>query len=318
VLIYLDDILVMSSSPEEHERHLREVLHRLHNARLYCKLKKCHFNKAELPFLGHVVGRDGIRVDPRKTAALKEMPAPTNVSGVRSFLGLAQYFRRFLHKLAERVAPLTELTSPKTAWRWGEAEQQAFDWVKEALSTPPVLAQPDFAKPFVVTSDASNVGIAAVLEQDERPVAFESRKLSPAEQRYTTTEAEMLAVVYSLRTWRCYLEGGGQFLVRTDHNPNTYFDTKPELSRREARWQEYLSQFDFRWQYLPGKSNLVADALSRAPIPHLAVMLRPAILAAIGTRRSTHPSPATDRGMRPCCAGPLRVRRALSGTASDL
>ena len=266
VLVYLDDVLVLSRTPEEHETHLRELLARLRQWKLYAKAAKCDFNKPELKFLGHIVGRDGLKVDPAKTAALRDMAPPTDVSALRSFLGLANYFRRFLKDYAKRVAPLTSLTGAKAVWRWGSAEQEAFDWVKQALTDPPTLAAPDFRKPFTVTVDASIVGIGATLEQEGRPVAYESRKLSPAERNYITTDQELLAVVHALRVWRCYLENGCEFLVRTDHNPNTYFSSKAQLSRREARWAEFLSGFTFKWQYLPGKTNAVADVLSRQPV----------------------------------------------------
>jgi hypothetical protein len=140
----------------------------------------------------------------------------------------------------------------------------------------------------VVTTDVSDVGIGAVLEQEGRPVTFVSRKLSAAERNYTTTERELLAVVHALRTWRCYVEGGQRFMVKTDHNPNTYFATKAMLSRREARWSEYLQWFDFARQYKPGVENAVADALSRAPMGIPVVRSRPRALA-ITTRSATRP-----------------------------
>lgn len=275
LLIYLDDLIVFSRSAEEHEVHLRQVLSRLREHRLYAKAKKCEFNMKELPFLGHIVGRDGIKVDPRKTAAIQAWPVPKGQSEVRSFLGLANYFRRFLDRYAIKVAPLTDLLGQKVAWDWNEKCQEAFEWVKHALSTAPVLKLPEPDKPFTVVTDASEVGLGAVLLQDGRPVAYESRKLKPAEKNYTTTEKEMLGVVHAMRTWRCYLEGGGEILILTDHNPNTYFDSKPMLSRREARWAEFLSSFHFRFQYKPGKENTAADALSRIVPVGVMVLTKP-------------------------------------------
>ncbi|HEY9805774.1 MAG TPA: RNase H-like domain-containing protein, partial [Candidatus Obscuribacterales bacterium] len=147
-----------------------------------------------------------------------------------------------------------------------------------------MLAFPDPSKPYTVTVDASDIGLGAVLEQDGRPVAFESRKLIPAERNYHATDRELLAVVHALRVWRCYLEGGQQFEVKTDHNPNTHFQDKPMLSRREARWSEFLQQFDFKWKYKPGKENVVADSLSRMPLGLLVVRIPRPVLAAITTR----------------------------------
>ena len=271
VLIYLDDVLVYSRTAAEHEEMLEEVLKRLRRHKLYAKASKCNWNKPELPFLGHIVGRHGTKVDPAKVAAVAEWPRPKSLTELRSFLGLANYFRRFMRGYAQHTSPLNQLLSGsalKQGWQesaWGMAQQQAFDWVKNTLTTAPTLASPDYSKPFVVTTDASVLGIGAVLEQDGRPVAFESRGLIDAETRYTTTEQEMLAVVHALKVWRCFLEGGAKFVVRTDHNPNTFFSTKLQLSRREARWSEFLQQFDFEWQYMPGKTNAVADPLSRHP-----------------------------------------------------
>jgi hypothetical protein len=301
VLVYLDDILVYSKTWEEHERILEEVLRRLRANRLFLKRSKVLLNQTEVTFLGHRVGRQGIQPDPAKVAAVKEFPRPKSVTDLRSFLGLANYFRRFIQGYATRVLPLQALLSGKAlkhGWReesWGPDQEKAFEWVKQALTSAPVLAVPDLSKPFQVTIDASVEGIGAVLEQEGRPVAFESRKLTDAEVRYTTTEQEMLAVVHALRVWRCYLEGGQAFLVRTDHNPNTYFGTKPMLSRREARWSDFLAQFNFQWQYVPGKTNVVADALSRAPRGRLQITLRRPVLAAM-TRARVERAKATQQG----------------------
>ena len=251
------------------------------------------------------MGRHGTKVDPAKVAAVAEWPRPQSLTELRSFLGLANYFRRFMQGYAQHTAPLNKLLSGaalKQGWQesaWGEAQQIAFDWVKRTLTSAPTLASPDPNKPFVVTTDASVLGIGAVLEQEGRPVAFESRALTAAETRYTTTEQEMLAVVHALKAWRCFLEGGAKFVVRTDHNPNTFFSTKLQLSRREARWSEFLQQFDFDWQYVPGRTNAVADPLSRhpreaagqAPVPGqagaltLSVCIRQRVLAGLTKRQ---------------------------------
>jgi hypothetical protein len=268
VLVYLDDILIVGKDADCHLRTLGEVLERLEAHGLKAKPEKCELNTPELGFLGHVVGRDGIKPDPKKVAAVRDWPVPTSVTELRQFLGLSNYFRRFLEGYAGKVACLTAMTGggAKAAWGpWTEECQQAFEWVKQALTTAPVLAPPDHSKPFQVTVDASDVGLGAVLMQEGRVVAYESRKLSPAEARYTITEREMLAMVHALRVWRCHLEGGLRFEVRTDHKPNTFFDSKAELSRREARWLEFLSQFDYTWTYTPGKENVIADPLSRMP-----------------------------------------------------
>ncbi|GJP48756.1 hypothetical protein CLOM_g8031 [Closterium sp. NIES-68] len=264
VLVYLDDILVYSKTEAEHTQHLKWVLGKLREHKYFARLWKCHFYKRELEYLGHIVGNNGLKVDPKKVTAVQEWPVPQDVGQVRSFLGLANYFRRFLENYSTIVAPLTALTRKGWAWEWTSECQQAFEEVKRRLTSAPVLVLPDPGKPYEVVTDASTVGIGAVLLQEGRPVAFESRKLSPAEQRYTTTEQELLAVVHALRTWRCYLEGV-DFVVTTDHCPNTYFSTQTTLTRRQARWAELLSGFTFEIRYRAGATNL-ADPLSRQPI----------------------------------------------------
>lgn len=264
VLVYLDDILVFSKTESEHLEHLRKALTLLREHQLYAKLSKCDFGKTEVEFLGHILGKDGLRVDPKKTAAVRDWQVPKNVGEVRSFLGLANYFRKFIRAYSNMVAPLTNLTRKDTLFAWSASCQVAFDRVKEALTNAPVLRVPDVSRPFEVICDASGIGLGAVLMQDGQPVAFESRKFNPAERNYAPIEQELLGVIHALGTWRCYLEGGGPFVVVTDHKPNTFFQSQPRLSPRQVRWMEFLSRFHFTWQYRPGHTN-VADPLSRDP-----------------------------------------------------
>ncbi|CAI7733474.1 unnamed protein product [Closterium sp. NIES-53] len=263
VLVYLDDILVYSKTEEEHTQHLKWVLGKLREHKFFAWLWKCHFYKRELEYLGHLVGNDGLKVDPKKLAAVQQWPVPQDVGQVRSFLGLANYFRRFLENYSSVVAPLTALTRKGNAWQWTDQCQKAFEEVKTMLTNAPVLALPDPSKPYEAVTDASTVGIGSILLQEGRPVAFESRKLSPAEQRYTTSEQELLAIVHALRTWRCYLEGV-DFVVTTDHCPNTYFATQATLTCRQARWAEILGGFTYDIRYRAGSTNM-ADPLSRQP-----------------------------------------------------
>lgn len=264
-VVYLDDILIFSRTPEEHEKHLETVLHILEREGLYAKLKKCDFNKSELLYLGHIVGADGIKVDPAKISCIRDWPRPTNVHELRSFLGLANYFRRFVMAYSIRAAPLTKLTGKNSQWEWTDRCQQAFEGLKYDLTHSPVMISPDPDKPFEVITDACGTGLGAVLLQDNKPVAFESRKFNPAEQKYTTTEQELLASVHAMTVWRCFLEGatGGITLV-TDHHPNTCLPTQPMLNRRQARWSELLQRYHFKWVYRPGRQN-VADPISRIP-----------------------------------------------------
>ena len=264
VLVYLDDILIFSKDEEEHKEHLRKVLTVLREHKLFAQPAKCSFFTKEISYLGHLVGEGGLRVDPHKVAAVKDWAVPQDVHQLRSFLGLTNYFRKFLEGYSTIVAPLTSLTKKTEQWKWTQECQRAFEAVKKLLITAPVLALPDPDKAYVVTTDASDYGIGGVLTQEDHPVAFASRKLSPAELNYTTSEKEMLAVVYALMEWRCYLEGK-LFTVITDHNPNIYFHTQQHLSRRQARWSELISSFTFDFQYRPGRTN-VADSLSRNPV----------------------------------------------------
>jgi hypothetical protein len=187
-LVYLDDILVFSKTLDEHKAHLKEVLELIRSHKLFCKLSKCYFLKRELEYLGHLVGERGIRVNPKKVEAVNQFPRPTTVSELRSFLGLANYFRKFIPKYASVAAPLTRQTGKNATLEWDQACDTAFAELKRLLTIAPVLALPDPDKSFVIESDASIVGIGAVLLQDGKPVAYESRKLCPAEKNYTTTE----------------------------------------------------------------------------------------------------------------------------------
>ena len=201
-----------------------------------------------------------------QVATVQDWPVPKDLHELRCFLGLTNYFRTFIQGYATRVMPLTRLQSPKRAFNWDDKCQAAFDGVKHDLTHAPVLKSPDLTQPFELVSDACDEGIGAVLMQDKRPVAFESRKMIPAELNYTTTEKECLAVIHALKIWRCYLEGQPKehFTIVTDHNPLIHLPKQPVLSRRMARWSEYLQRFTFNWEYRPGRLN-VADPVSRRP-----------------------------------------------------
>ena len=204
VVVYLDDI---SKIAQDHERHLDEILGILEQNELYAKLTKCDLKKPELLYLGHILGRDGVRSNPKKVQAVKEWPVPRGVHDVQCFLGLTNYFRKFLQGYAQRARPLTDLLRGKTAFHWSAACQKAFDGLKLDLVSAPLLALPDPSQPYEVVADASDFAIGAVLLQNGRPLAFDSSKLTESESRWHTTDKEMLASVNAMRTWRCYLEG---------------------------------------------------------------------------------------------------------------
>jgi transposase InsO family protein len=270
VVVYLDDILIFSKTPEEHLEHVAKVLEVLRDNQLYVGLDKCAFGLSEIDFLGHVVSADGIKPDPKKVAAVTEWPTPTSVREVRGFLGLTGYYRRFIKHYAQKAYPLTELTKENVKWCWrDEVEGQAFEGLKRALVTAPVLVIPDPSLPYEVYTDASKFALGAVLLQDHgkglQPVAYLSRKLSPTEQNYPTGDREMLAIYYALQQWRCYLEGV-VFKVNSDHLNHTWFNKKQDLSRRQAKWSQWIESYYSGTEiaYKEGANNL-SDPLSRRP-----------------------------------------------------
>src|SRR5437588_4664713 len=266
VLIYLDDILIYSSDIKQHLQDLKEVLEILRKNQLYAKLSKCQFLKEETKYLRFIVSNKGIQVDPKKIKAIQEWEQPKNTTQVRSFLGLANYYRHFIEKFSQKAAPLTGLLKKgeDVIKAWDEKCTEAFQQLKYYLTNTPILQSPDPEKPYTVTTDASDQAVGGVLYQDRHPIAYMSRKLNPAEQNYATHEKETLAIVEALREWRYYLEGN-HFKVITDHLSLKYLHTQPTLSKRQARWMETLSEFDMEIEYQPGATNVVADALSRPP-----------------------------------------------------
>ena len=266
VVVYLDDILIYSTTQAEHMQHIRTVLERLRQHKLYAKQSKCEFMQREVSFLGHIVGVNGIKMDPKKVTAVCDWPVPTNVHEVRSFLGLAGYYRKFIHNYSDIAAALNELTKKDIAYKWTTVEQQAFEQLKHAVTHAPVLTTADTSKPFIVYTDASGYGVGAALMQDygqgEQPVAFYSHKMNEHERKYPVYEQELLAVKLALLEWRHYLLGN-QFTVYTDHQALTWLRTQPNLSTRQARWLDLFTEYNYIVEYIKGENNPVADALSR-------------------------------------------------------
>ncbi|KAL4272776.1 hypothetical protein GQ457_13G014740 [Hibiscus cannabinus] len=220
---------------------------------------------------GHVVSSEGIRVDPKKVEAIVNWKQPTSVTEIRSFLGLAGYYRRFVSGFSKVAAPLTKLLQKGVKYEWSDARQQAFEKLKEALINAPVLTQPVSGKEFVVYSDASYVGLGCVLMQEGRVVAYASRQLKVHEKNYPTHDIELAAVVFALKIWRHYLYGE-KCIVYTDHKSLKYLMTQKELNLRQRRWLELLKDYDLSIEYHPGKANMVADALSRKVAVELRAM----------------------------------------------
>ena len=209
VVVFLDDILIFSKTWEEHLTHVRTIFTALREQQLYCKPSKCLFGATETLYLGHVITGSTIAPDPQKLEAVKEWPVPKSVSDVRSFLGFANFFRRFVPHYADIARHLDEVTGRNAHFSWNSERQHSFELLKEALLNPPVLQLANTSQPFQVHTDASDLAIGAVLlqedEQGQHPVAYASRKLTAAERNYTITERETLAVVYALSTWKLYL-----------------------------------------------------------------------------------------------------------------
>ena len=262
VVVYLDDIVIYSNTLEEHVEHLKSVLKVLRENELYVKREKCSFAKPEVDFLGHKIKEGRLMMDRAKIRAIVDWEAPTKVTELRSFLGLVNYYRRFIKSYSTTAAPLTDLLKKTKAWEWSKECQGAFDRLKAAVIEEPVLALPNHLLPYEVHTDASDFAIGGVLMQQDHPIAYESRKLNETERRYTVQEKEMTGVIHCLRTWRHYLLGA-RFVVMTDNIATSYFQSQKKLSPKQARWQDFLAEFDYELEYKPGKVNVVADALSR-------------------------------------------------------
>ncbi|GAU10196.1 hypothetical protein TSUD_418680, partial [Trifolium subterraneum] len=262
VVIFIDDILIYSRDPQEHAEHLRIVLNILREKQLYAKFSKCEFWLSEVKFLGHVISQGGVSVDPSKVEAVLNWERPRTVSEIRSFLGLAGYYRRFILGFSEIALPLTRLTRKGAAFVWNELCENSFNLLKQKLTSAPVLVIPDPDKKYVVYCDASNKGLGCVLMQEGAVVAYASRQLKPHEENYPTHDLELAAIIFALKIWRHYLYGV-QFALYSDHKSLRYLFDQKELSMRQRRWMEYLKDFDFELNYHPGKANVVADALSR-------------------------------------------------------
>nr|CAB3451516.1 unnamed protein product [Digitaria exilis] len=262
VVVFIDDILIFSETEEEHEEHLRIVLEKLRQNQLYAKFNKCEFWMKRVAFLGHVLTAEGVAVDPEKIQAVSGWQQPKNVSEVRSFLGLAGYYRRFIENFSKIAKPMTELLRKDTLFEWTEKCEASFQELKSRLTTTPVLTLPDIRKDFVIYCDASRQGLGCVLMQGGKVVAYASRQLRKHEQNYPTHDLELAAVVHALKIWRHYLIGN-KCDIYTDHKSLKYVFTQSELNMRQRRWLELIKDYDVNLQYHPGKANVVADALSR-------------------------------------------------------
>ena len=267
-LVYLDDIILYSSTVAEHLDRLRCLFAALRRANLKLKPSKCSLLQTEVSFLGHVVSNRGIATDPDKIRAVVEWPVPRSVAEVRSFLGLCSYYRRFVESFATVASPLHALTSKARSFEWTEECQRSFEELKRRLTSSPILAMPVDEGKYLLDTDASYGSIGAVLSQiqdgHERVIAYASRTLNKPEQNYCVTRKELLAIVYYMKGFRQYLLGR-EFVVRTDHAALQWLMRTPTPIGQQARWLDILGEFQFTVVHRPGRSHQNADALSRRP-----------------------------------------------------
>ena len=276
VCVYIDDILVTGATEEEHLANLAQVLQRLESAGMRLKQEKCAFLLKSVSYLGHVISAEGLHTADSKVKAVVDAPDPRNISELRSFLGMVNYYGKFLPNLATTLSPLYHLLRQTTSWRWGPKQKRAFRKVKRLLKSSRVLTHFDDQLPLLLECDASPYGLGAVLSHEmpdgsERPICFASRTLTKAEQNYSHLDKEALAIIFGVRKYHQYLFGR-PFQIKTDHKPLTHiFDESrvvPAMaSGRIQRWALMLGAYDYRIRYRQGKSNCNADALSRLPLP---------------------------------------------------
>ena len=269
IAAFMDDVLVGTEMEERHDDIVAEVLRRLEENDLYIKLEKCMWKARKIPFLGVIMGEGQVEMEEEKVGRVLKWPTPQCVRDVRKFLGLANYYRRFMKDFAKVALLMNRLTRKDEKWKWGKEQQAAFEQIKAISTTRPVLATPDLNKEFRVEADASNFATGGVLSvkcKDDlwQPVAFISKALNETERNYEIHNKEMLGVIRCLEVWRHFLEGARvKFEIWTDHKNLEYFMTSQNLNRRQAKWTLYLSRFNFTLKHVPGSKMGKADGLSK-------------------------------------------------------
>lgn len=263
---------MLSSSFDGHLIDLQLVFARLRQFGLGANREKCVFVRQSVRYLGHLLTPDGISVDPEKTSAIAELPPPRNVKQIQSFHQACSWYRRFIENFAEISRPLSELTKKNAPFIWTDKQQKSFEMLKTLLTTTPILRQADENKPFSIRTDASSYAMGAVLIQgegeEEHPVEYASKLLSKVQQNYATVEREALAVVWALDKFRGYIEGAPHITLSTDHQPLRWLLSLKSPTGRLARWALQIQSYNLEIKYLSGKSNVVADFLSRPPCNH--------------------------------------------------
>lgn len=264
--VYLDDIVVYGNSLQNHNDNLKDIFNKLREHNLKLQPDKCEFLRKEVAYLGHVISDEGIRPNPDKVVTIKEIRVPKNPKDIKSFLGLVGYYRKFIPNFSLLAKPLTTLLKKNQKFEWSKKCQSSFEELKNILTTEPLLQYPDFAREFLLTTDASNEAIGSILSQGplgkDLPICYYSRTLNKAEQNYSTTEKELLSIVDSVKHFRPYLFGQ-RFTIITDHKPLVWLMNCKDPSSRLMRWRLKLMEYDYQIRYKPGKTNTNADALSR-------------------------------------------------------
>jgi len=269
VVIYLDDILIYSNNMSEHHRHVKEVLKHLHKAGLYAKAEKYKFHSESVEYLGYILSPSGLTMSDDKIKIIQDWPEPKKVKDIQSFLGFANFYRRFIFNYSDIVIPLTHLTRKDIPWKFNSSCQDAFNSLKKAFTSAPILTHwiPDAQ--LIMETNASDYALAAILsivneDNEVHPVAFHSRTFTAAELNYDTHDKELLAIFEAFKIWRHYLEGLAYPIdVVMDHKNLEYFSTTKVLTQRQARWSKYLSQFNLVIRFHPGCLGTKSDALTR-------------------------------------------------------
>ena len=294
MVVFIDDLLVYSKTEEEHMKHLELVLQRLIDYRIYVKPGKCHFFQEQCQYLGLGISYDGLFISDHRKKAIEEWPAPNEPSnelqsrakrgrqsrkrdgktGIRSFLGVVGFFRKFVRGYAKLAAPLTDILKDENDFRWGEEQQRAFEALKSAITSAEVLQIPSPSRdhPIILMPDASKVAIGAIMLQDQgqgmKPCAYISKRLNDKQASWGPYELELFAVTYMLKQWRPYLLGS-EFVIKTDHSPLTHFHSQERLTDKLIRQLDFISEFRFKCFHIPGKDQTAADGLSRRPDHYL-------------------------------------------------
>jgi len=272
VVVYLDDILIFTKMEEEHERAVWRVLEVLMEHKLFLHPEKCEFYQKQIKYLGLVISENKVKMDPVKVARVRDWPTLENWTDVQAFIGFVNFYRRFIWDFSTIARPLFDLTRSDKVWNWDAKEQEAFERLKMAVTTAPVLVLPQDSEPFCIEADSSDFTSGAVLSQqlpgEEKwhPVAFYSKSLSPVERNYEIHDKEILAIIRTLEEWRHFLEGARHPVeIWMDHKNLEYFIMAKKLNCHQARWSLYLACFDFKLIHHPGHSMGKPDALSQRP-----------------------------------------------------